>query len=120
MEVSTLVSLAPTEVREIHRGHDLLRKGEQVLLVVLHRTARLRRIVEKLGLSPIYLADADHRRIANFERWGNYYAEQPRVFAITSPPLAAGHFRSAPSRAPCDLCLTPCSAMRARTAPPLR
>jgi hypothetical protein len=90
VEVSTLVSLAPAEVFKFIADMISFGKANRFSWSFFTATARLRRIVEKLGLSPIYLADADHRRIANFERWGNYYAEQPRVYAITSPPLAAG------------------------------
>lgn len=90
VEVSTLVSLAPTEVFKFIADMISIGKANRFSWSFFTATARLRRIVEKLGLFPIYLADADHRRIVNFERWGKYYAEQPRVFAITSPPLAVG------------------------------
>jgi hypothetical protein len=33
------------------------------------------------------LADADYRRIPDHQRWGTYYASQPKVFAIPSPLL---------------------------------
>jgi hypothetical protein len=92
VEVSTLVSLAPAEVSKFIANMIAFGKARRFSWSFFTATARLRRIVEKLGLAPIYLAEADQRRIANFERWGNYYAEQPRVYAITSPPLAAGIF----------------------------
>lgn len=90
VEVSTLVSLAPAEVFKFIAEMISFGKANRFSWSFFTATARLRRIVEKLGLSPIYLADADQRRVVNFERWGNYYAEQPRVYAITSPSLAAG------------------------------
>lgn len=89
VEVSTLVSLAPNEVSQFIADMISFGKANGFSWSFFTATARLRRIVEKLGLCPIYLADADRERIVNFERWGNYYAEKPRVFAITSPPLAA-------------------------------
>lgn len=54
-------------------------------------TRRLHRLVERLGHPLIHLADADYRRISEHERWGTYYAAQPKVFAIASPHLAI-HF----------------------------
>ncbi len=90
VEISTLVSLAPAAVSKFIANMIAFGKASRFSWSFFTATARLRRIVEKLGLAPIYLAEADHRRIANYEQWGNYYAEQPRVFAITSPPLATG------------------------------
>jgi hypothetical protein len=51
-------------------------------------TRRLHRLVERLGHPLIHLADADYRRISDHERWGTYYASEPKVFAIASPRLA--------------------------------
>ena len=51
-------------------------------------TRRLRRLVERLGHPLTHLADADYRRISEHERWGTYYASEPKVFAIASPRLA--------------------------------
>lgn len=50
-------------------------------------THRLHRLVERLGHPLTYLADADCRRVPNHERWGTYYASNPKVFAIASPRL---------------------------------
>jgi hypothetical protein len=46
--------------------------------------------VERLGHPLTHLADADYRRIPDHERWGTYYASEPKVFAIASPRLALG------------------------------
>jgi hypothetical protein len=51
-------------------------------------TRRLHRLVERLGHPLTHLADADYRRIPDHERWGTYYASEPKVFAIASPRLA--------------------------------
>lgn len=51
-------------------------------------TRRLHRLVGRLGHPLAYLADADYRRIPDHERWGTYYAAEPKVFAIASPRLA--------------------------------
>src|SRR5487761_1907234 len=50
-------------------------------------TRRLRRLVKRLGHPLTHLADADYRRISDHERWGTYYASEPKVFAIASPRL---------------------------------
>jgi hypothetical protein len=54
-------------------------------------TRRLGLMLERLGLAPAYLADADHRRIADFERWGTYYAGEPKVYAVANARLARCH-----------------------------
>jgi hypothetical protein len=51
-------------------------------------TRRLLRLVERLGHPLTHLANADYRRIPDHERWGTYYASEPKVFAIASPRLA--------------------------------
>jgi hypothetical protein len=51
-------------------------------------TRRLHRLVERLGHPLTHLADADYRRISDHERWGTYYASEPKVFAIASARLA--------------------------------
>src|ERR1700738_2512184 len=55
-------------------------------------TRRLHRLVERLGHPLTHLADADYRRIPDHERWGTYYASEPKVFAIARPRLGLdGH-----------------------------
>jgi hypothetical protein len=85
VEVTTLVSLAPAEMVTFITEMIAFGLGSGFSWCFFTATVRLRRMVEKLGLGPIYLANADHRRIDNSERWGRYYAEQPQVFAITRP-----------------------------------
>jgi hypothetical protein len=50
-------------------------------------TRRLHLLVERLGHSLTHLADADYRRIPDHERWGTYYASEPKVFAVASHRL---------------------------------
>lgn len=88
MEVSTLVSLAPAEISRFIARIISFGEEKKFSWSFFTATTRLRRMVETLGLLPICLADADHRRIANFERWGSYYKAEPRVFAVRSPRLA--------------------------------
>lgn len=45
-------------------------------------TRRLHLMVARLGLALTQLADADHRRIEGYERWGSYYAAEPKVYAV--------------------------------------
>ncbi len=91
LEVSTLVSVAPAETcRFIAR---IISFGEEQSYAwsFFTLTRRLRNIVEKLGLFPICLADADPSRVVNFERWGDYYAAEPRVYAVASNRVTSGH-----------------------------
>ncbi|MGD0640285.1 MAG: thermostable hemolysin [Roseiarcus sp.] len=87
-EVSNLASRAPrataafiNEIAALGR-----RSGFQWSFFTL--TRRLGVMVERLGVDLTYLADADRRRIADFERWGEYYAHQPRVYAAAKTAIA--------------------------------
>jgi hypothetical protein len=51
-------------------------------------TRRLHRLVERVGHPLTHLADADCCRIPDYDRWGTYYASEPKVFAIASPHVA--------------------------------
>lgn len=84
-EISTFASGAPTAISAF--VGNIIRFGETNGLSwsFFTATSRLRRIVERLGLTPIRLGDADRRRIAHAERWGDYYLAQPGVFAVTKP-----------------------------------
>jgi hypothetical protein len=46
-------------------------------------------MVSRLGIAPTFLAEADRRRIADSERWGTYYACEPKVYAVASRHLKA-------------------------------
>jgi len=50
-------------------------------------TRRLHLLVSRLGIALTYLGEADHRRITDSERWGTYYASQPKVYAVASRRL---------------------------------
>ena len=45
-------------------------------------TRRLQLLVNRLGLAVTYLGEANRKRIAGSERWGTYYACQPKVYAV--------------------------------------
>lgn len=51
-------------------------------------TARLRRLVARLGIPLIDLGPADPARLADAGRWGSYYAAAPRVCAVDGRALA--------------------------------
>jgi len=88
LEISTLASRAPAEIPRFISSLIAFGKSNRFAWSFFTATARLQRIVVRLGLSPIYLAEADRTRIAGFERWGDYYATTPRVFAVTGPQLS--------------------------------
>jgi hypothetical protein len=50
-------------------------------------TRRLHLMVGRLGIAPTFLAEADSRCIADSERWGTYYACEPKVYAVASRRL---------------------------------
>jgi hypothetical protein len=86
-EVTTFASRAPRATMQFIRslGHFGELNGFAWSFFTL--TQRLHRLVERLGHPLTHLADADYRRIPDHERWGTYYAAQPKVFAIASPRL---------------------------------
>lgn len=45
-------------------------------------TIRLRTHLAGLGIPAVELASADPRRVIDAERWGSYYAYEPRVCAV--------------------------------------
>ncbi len=51
-------------------------------------TSRLSKLVGRMNLSPLHLADADPLRVERPDRWGTYYDGEPRVYAVRSPSLA--------------------------------
>jgi hypothetical protein len=87
-EVSTLASRAPHATTDFI--DDIIRFGEASGFAwsFFTLTRRLWLMVNRLGLAPTYLADADHRRITGFERWGSYYEHQPKVYAVCNARLA--------------------------------
>jgi Thermostable hemolysin len=62
-------------------------------------TARLRRLLNDLGIPTFVLAEADPARLADSERWGSYYSHAPRVCAVkgdwlddlAAPPARSSH-----------------------------
>src|SRR6202008_3939106 len=83
-EVTTLVSRTPLATAEFitQIGSFGERAGFEWTFFTL--TRRLHIMICRLGIVPTLLADAARRRIADAERWGTYYAYQPKVYAVAS------------------------------------
>jgi hypothetical protein len=86
-EVTTFASRAPRATMQFLKSLGLFGELNGFAWSFFTLTQRLHRLVERLGHPLTLLADADYRRIPDHERWGTYYASQPKVFAIASPRL---------------------------------
>jgi hypothetical protein len=89
-EVTTFASRAPRATMAFIESVGSFGETNGFVWSFFTLTRRLHRLVERLGHPLIHLADADYRRIPDHERWGTYYASEPKVFAIASPRLALG------------------------------
>ncbi len=83
MEVVSLASVTPFPVLAmldvmVHWGRD---RG--MTCGIFTATAKLRRLLDRTGVPYARLAPADPARIANPERWGSYYAQNPWVCACS-------------------------------------
>ena len=83
-EVTTLASRAPLATAQFiaEIGNFGERAGFEWSFFTL--THRLHLMVRRLGITLTYLGEADRRRIADSERWGTYYACQPKVYAVAN------------------------------------
>jgi hypothetical protein len=87
-EVTTFASRAPRATAGFIESVGRFGEASGFVWSFFTLTRRLHRLVERLGHPLTHLADADHRRIPDHERWGTYCASEPKVFAIASPRLA--------------------------------
>src|ERR1700688_5299329 len=89
-EVTTLASRAPLVTAEFiaEIGSFGERAGFEWSFFTL--TRRLQLLVRRLGIPLTYLGEADRRRMADSERWGTYYAFEPKVYAVASRRLTKG------------------------------
>jgi len=89
-EVTTLASRAPLATAEFiaEIGAFGERAGFEWSFFTL--TRRLHLMVRRVGIALTCLGEADHQRIADSERWGTYYASQPKVYAVASRRLTRG------------------------------
>lgn len=81
-EVSGLASRAPQRAAQFLRY--VVSYGESAGFdwAFFTATQRLRGLLGALGLPPLVLGRADHRRAVNAETWGTYYDSEPLVCAI--------------------------------------
>lgn len=86
-EVTTFASRAPRATMQFIKSLGMFGELNGFAWSFFTLTQRLHRLVERLGHPLTHLADADYRRIPGYQRWGTYYASQPKVFAIASPRL---------------------------------
>jgi hypothetical protein len=84
-EVTTLASRSPVATMAFIR--DIVGFGAEAGFVwsFFTVTQRLHAAVERLGLQPIMLADAERSRLADAASWGSYYDHRPRVCAVERP-----------------------------------
>jgi Thermostable hemolysin len=86
-EVTTLASRAPLATAEFiaEIGSFGERAGFEWSFFTL--TRRLHLLVTRLGIALTLLGEASRHRVADPERWGTYYACQPKVYAVASRRL---------------------------------
>src|SRR3984893_13592724 len=89
-EVTTLASRAPLATAEFIS--EICTFGERAGFEwsFFTLTRRLHLMVRRLGIALTCLGEADGRRIADSDRWGTYYACQPKVYAVSSRRLTRG------------------------------
>jgi len=86
-EVTTLASRSPREIATFI--NDIIsfgtRRGLSWSFFTL--TRRLSLLIKRRRLAPIYLADADPRRVGDPSHWGRYYETEPKVYAVCGHEL---------------------------------
>jgi hypothetical protein len=86
-EVTTLASRAPLATAEFIAAIGKFGEKAGFEWSFFTLTRRVHLMVSRLGIAPTLLGEADSRRIADSERWGTYYACQPKVYAVASRRL---------------------------------
>jgi hypothetical protein len=89
-EVTTLASRAPLATAEFIAEIGAFGEEAGFEWSFFTLTRRLHLMVRRLGIALTYLGEADRRRIADSERWGTYYASQPKVYAVANRHLTNG------------------------------
>jgi Thermostable hemolysin len=89
-EVTTLASRAPLATAEFIAEIGAFGEKAGFEWSFFTLTSRLQLLVSRLGITLTLLGEADRRRIADSERWGTYYASQPKVYAVASQRLKTG------------------------------
>jgi hypothetical protein len=86
-EVTTLASRAPLVTAEFIAEIGIFGEKAGFEWTFFTLTRRLHLMVGRLGIAPIFLGEADRQRVVDSERWGTYYACQPKVYAAASRRL---------------------------------
>jgi hypothetical protein len=86
-EVTTLASRAPLATTEFIAEIGAFGEKAGFEWSFFTLTRRLQLLIRRLGISMTYLGEADRRRVADSERWGTYYASEPKVYAVASRRL---------------------------------
>lgn len=86
-EVTTLVSRAPLATGRFVEGIATFGERAGFDWSFFTLTRRLQHKLSRRGIELSCLGDADRRRIANAERWGTYYAADPKVYAVPNPSV---------------------------------
>jgi Thermostable hemolysin len=86
-EVTTLASRAPRATAEFIAEIGAFGEKAGFEWSFFTLTRRLHLMVSRLGIALTYLGEADRRRIADSDRWGTYYASEPKVYAVANRRL---------------------------------
>lgn len=94
-EVASLCSSSPLAALPFIREIATFGASAGLEWAIFAATARLRTLVERMGLEPIELAVADPRRIPDAASWGRYYEAKPSVLAVHRSRVETGFATSA-------------------------
>lgn len=86
-EVTTLASRAPLATVEFIEEIGIFGEKAGFEWSFFTLTRRLHLLIRRLGISLTYLGEADRQRMTDSERWGTYYASEPKVYAAASRRL---------------------------------
>ncbi|MDQ0390954.1 thermostable hemolysin [Labrys monachus] len=89
-EVSTLASRSPKNILDFIKVIISFGEDQRFQWSFFTLTARLHNLLMRIGIAPVYLADADKSRVSNFERWGSYYDFKPMIYAVAGPVRMPG------------------------------
>jgi Thermostable hemolysin len=88
-EVTTLASRSPDASALFLRHLAILGNRAGFRWAFFTATARLRRLLSRLGIRICEIGAVDPARMPGADRWGSYYAHLPRVCAVESSWIAA-------------------------------
>ena len=86
IEITSLASTSPDGMQPLLRAVLELGRSEGRRAVIFTTVERLRMRLQRMGLPLIDLGPAQAGRIADPDRWGDYYRHDPRVLAVLDFP----------------------------------